>query len=192
MPLVFLLCHWKSKLGGDDATEAQRRASARVVQRRLREINASEPGTPVIVMGDLNENHDEFSRRLAFSALLPDDPFAAAMAINAGALDDFLVLSGEKPPVASHFQHKVPAFYSPWENELEGGSYYYRGQWETIDHFLLSDSLFNRPGWVYSGCEIINQTPFVKADGIPNAYNPRNGLGLSDHLPIMLHLRHVE
>ncbi|MDR3276914.1 MAG: hypothetical protein LBT11_06880, partial [Treponema sp.] len=34
-PLVLFVCHWKSKLGGEDNTEGLRRAAARVAARRL-------------------------------------------------------------------------------------------------------------------------------------------------------------
>ena len=187
-PLVFLLCHWKSKLGGDDKTEPLRRASARVIARRLRELKESEEETPVIVMGDLNENHDEFYRRNAISALLPDDPEAAVMAANAGATNDFLVLSGEKPPIASSFPEHIPVLHSPWYGGIEGGSFYYRDDWETIDHFLLSGELFNSSGWDYADCRTVNHAPFTRSDGAPNTYIPRNGMGLSDHLPLLLFL----
>ncbi len=36
--VVVFTCHWKSKLGGDDATENIRRASARTILRRAREL----------------------------------------------------------------------------------------------------------------------------------------------------------
>ena len=185
-PLVFLLCHWKSKLGGEDATEAMRRSSARVVQRRLRELRESEAETPVIVMGDLNENHDEFYRRSVFSALLPDDPDAAAMAIRAPK--EFLVLSREKPP-RSRFFEGVPALYSPWGEELADGSYCYRDNWETIDHLLLSDALFTGSGWDYADSRVLNHAPFAASNGFPDTYVPRTGRGLSDHLPLLLYLR---
>jgi len=199
-PLVFLLCHWKSKLGNDAATEALRRASARVVQRRLRELKESEPATPVIVMGDLNENYDEFYRHSGtaagfLSALLPDKSGTAAMAAamagmvsNSLAAGEFLVLSGEKPPRIQAFPKDVPALYSPWEGELTGGTFYFRDEWETIDHFLLSESLFDGNGWGYSACHIANHAPFTTAEGFPNSYVPRTGRGLSDHLPLLLFL----
>ena len=197
--LVFLLCHWKSKLGGDNATEAQRRSSARVVQRRLRELKLTEPDTPVIVMGDLNENHDEFYRRSVFSALLPDDPDAAELAARISkeaksclGAADFLVLSGEKPPRSIYFSDDVEALYSPWDDDLTDGSYYYKDSWETIDHVLLSDALFNGQGWEYAGCRVLNQTPFTASSGTPYTYVPRSGRGLSDHLPLLVHLRYSE
>jgi len=188
-PLVFLLCHWKSKLGGEDATEALRRASARIVQRRLRELNESETETPVIVMGDLNENHDEFFRRGFSCALLPDDPGAAVMAHNASDFSlGFLVLSGEKPPRASCFQEEIPALYSPWYEEPEVGSYLFREKWETIDHILLSKALFDGDGWEFTKCRVLDHPPFTASDRSPNSYVPRYGRGLSDHLPLLLNL----
>ena len=195
-PIVLLLCHWKSKLGNIDVTEAQRRSSARVIQRRIRELNETEAGMPVIVLGDLNENHDEYYRRAVFSALLPDDPLAAATAEakkspGASQTQEFLVLSEEKPPRSIYFPEGTPALYSPWNGDLSEGSYHYKGEWETIDHFLLSNALFDGTGWEYSGCRVLNQGPFAAASGIPDAYVPRSGRGLSDHLPLLLYLRDV-
>jgi endonuclease/exonuclease/phosphatase family metal-dependent hydrolase len=184
-PLVFFLCHWKSKLGGD--TEPARRSSARIILRRLQELRLEEPETPVIIMGDLNENYDEFYRQngTLLSALLPDDPDAAKLA--ADRAGESLILSGEKPPLARHFDS--PALYSPWGRELEGGSYYYKAAWETIDHFLLNEALFDGTGWDFESCRVINQSPFVNSAGHPDAYTPRTGRGLSDHLPLVLVLR---
>jgi endonuclease/exonuclease/phosphatase family metal-dependent hydrolase len=193
-PLALFICHWKSKLGGDEETEGQRRASARLILRRLREIEAEAPGTPVLIMGDLNENHDEYYRQAGryVCALLPDDPKAARHAgayRDAAAIQaDFLVLSGLKPPRPSYFAEGVIALYSPWGRELTGGSYFYKDDWETIDHFLLGPALFDGLGWEFEGCETLNIEPFVNAQGTPNLYNTRTGGGLSDHLPLYLSL----
>ncbi|GHV87160.1 endonuclease [Spirochaetia bacterium] len=188
-PLALFICHWKSKIGGDEATEAMRRASARLILRRLREINRERPGTPALVMGDLNENHDEFYRHTGafISALVPDDPQAAELLPN--YQQDFLVLSQNKPPVSAWFGPEAMALYSPWHNELSGGSYYYKKAWETIDHFLLNDALFDGTGWDFKDCALINVRPFTNAKGLPAAYNPRTGAGLSDHLPLLLTLK---
>jgi endonuclease/exonuclease/phosphatase family metal-dependent hydrolase len=198
-PLVLFICHWKSKLGGDDATESLRRASARMLQRRLQEIRAEYPGTPVVIMGDLNENHDEFYRRSGsgIRALLPDDPAAAALVsmstLSVGRQSDFLIISSEKPPRSDYFAGNSIALYSPWENELQynqggAGSYYYKNEWETIDHFLLNDGLFDQKGWDFNACTVLCKEPFINAAGHPNSYNPRTGNGLSDHLPLLLTL----
>jgi endonuclease/exonuclease/phosphatase family metal-dependent hydrolase len=201
-PIALFVCHWKSKLGGEDVTEALRRSAARVVVRRMREIEAAAPGTPVIIMGDLNENHDEFYRRggTVVSALLPDDPRAAelagfrngAAARDGGSRAGYLILSRQKPPSSRYFPPEAAVLYSPWGNELEAGSYRYKNEWETIDHFLLSGPFFDGRDWEFDGCEALRREPFTTAAGFPNSYNPRTGNGLSDHLPLLLTLKFVE
>jgi endonuclease/exonuclease/phosphatase family metal-dependent hydrolase len=202
--LVLFVCHWKSKLGGDEATESTRRASARIILRRIKELAETEPNLPVLVMGDLNENHDEFYRRggTVISALIPDDPRAAEfthlyvldgsdphIAAKIGEVQkDFIILSKNKPPSTRYFPDEVLALYSPWA-EMEDGSFYYRNNWETIDHFLLSPQLFTGSGWDFEHCKVVNSPPFASAKGLPVSYNPRTGYGLSDHLPLFLLLR---
>jgi hypothetical protein len=198
-PLALFICHWKSKLGGDEQTESQRRASARLILRRIREIEAEAPGTPVLIMGDLNENHDEYYRQAGryICALLPDDPKAARHtglhrdggAEAASVQKDFLVLSGLKPPRPAYFAEGAAALYSPWGRELKEGSYFYSNNWETIDHFLLGSAFFDGLGWEFEDCETLKTEPFVNAQGTPSLYNPRTGGGLSDHLPLRLSLK---
>jgi endonuclease/exonuclease/phosphatase family metal-dependent hydrolase len=200
-PMVLFVCHWKSKLGGAGETEPLRMASVRVIQRRIREIRKDYPAIPVVIMGDLNENHDEFYRRgsKAVTALMPDDPSAAAEAGGGemdgekgnGARNDFFVISRNKPPRPVHFPKTTEAFFSPWGTEIQDGSYYYEDRWETIDHVLLSEEFFDAAGWEYESCRVINEEPFTGRRGYPSPYNPRNGTGLSDHLPLLLELRIV-
>jgi endonuclease/exonuclease/phosphatase family metal-dependent hydrolase len=196
--LALFACHWKSKLEGAGTTEILRRASARVITRRLREIQAEQPGTPVIIMGDLNENYDEFYRQAGtvFSALLPDDPKAAELSGFSAAeepetappLPDFLVISRQKPPKLEYFRSGPLAFYSPWGNELQKGSYNYKNEWETIDHFLLTEELFDHQNWDFDSGGVLDKEPFINGNGYPNTYNPRTGYGISDHLPLLLKL----
>ncbi|MCL1928397.1 MAG: endonuclease/exonuclease/phosphatase family protein [Treponema sp.] len=201
-PLVLLVCHWKSKREGEKKTESLRRAGAALVVRRLAEIEAEMAGTPVVIMGDLNENYDEFSRIAAAypCALLPDTNEAAALIRKtpAGArsdFQDFLVLSGDKPPNLNFFTASGGLVYSPWfelEEEMTEnqnnvpGSYYYKDTWETIDHFLLNPALFSGSSLQYGYFRVLSKPPFANAAGHPNTYNPRTGNGLSDHLPIAL------
>jgi endonuclease/exonuclease/phosphatase family metal-dependent hydrolase len=216
-PLVLFVCHWKSKLGGERKTETLRQAGATIIARRLEEIATEEPETPVIIMGDLNVNYDEFARIEAAypCALLPDTDDAAAIIRTIPArrpvrsgFQDFLVISGQKPPRAEFFPTARGVVYSPWleessENqdefgnleELPGngspvpqGSYYYQDRWETIDHFLLNAALFNAPGWQYEQFRVLAKPPFASGEGFPRKYNPKTGSGFSDHLPILLSL----
>ena len=193
------VCHWKSKLGGDDVTENVRKASARVILRRIRELREKEPELGVIVAGDLNENYDEFFRQNSsyISALLPDDPYCAQLTgcrgqggrEDAGQQKDFIVISKNKPPLPVHFPKESVVLFSPWMRDLENGSYFYKHDWETIDHFLISGQFFNNTGWKYVKTAIADFQPFVNASGIPISYNARTGSGLSDHLPLLLTLK---
>jgi endonuclease/exonuclease/phosphatase family metal-dependent hydrolase len=194
--LLIFVCHWKSKLGGDDATENRRRASARIILRRLRELVETEPDLPVVIMGDLNENYDDFYRMggKTISALMPDDPRAAEIA---ETQKDFIVLARNKPPATRYFPSGVITLYSPWfaelrnENDDSSGSYYYKNAWETIDHFLLSPQFFDGTGWEFENARILNFPPFTSAKGSPATYNRRTGSGLSDHLPLLLLLKKI-
>jgi len=203
--LLLFVCHWKSKRGGADETESTRRASARIILRRMRELAATNPNLPVIVVGDLNVTHNEFVRGggTTMRSLMPDNPQAAEFALgytfsgdNPGASvstcefqQDFIVISHNKPPQVQYFPDGVLALYSPWTVEKEGGSFFFRNAWETIDHFLLSAHLFDGIGWEFYDSRVIDVSPFVTAEGLPNAYNPRTGRGISDHLPLMLFLK---
>ena len=199
---VVFACHWKSKLGGDDVTENVRRASARVILRRIRELRVDEPELGVIVAGDLNENYDEFYRQNseAITALLPDDPYCAQLTgcigvngeENSGLQKDFIVLGKNAPPSPVHFPKDAVVLFSPWLHGLENGSYFYKYDWETIDHFLISRQFFDNALWEYEGTRIANDQPFTNASGIPVSYNARTGNGLSDHLPLLLTLKFLE
>jgi endonuclease/exonuclease/phosphatase family metal-dependent hydrolase len=200
-PIVIFICHWKSKLGGDVGTEPLRRDAARVVLRRLKAIKQENPYMPILVLGDLNENHDEFTRHgnELLCALLPDSPEAAKLtgysneSTDDGALkpqgaQDFFILSTEKPPQSAFFSGAEGIFYTPWGTELEKGSYYYSGSWETIDHLLLNKAFFDSNGWEFKDAAVIDGEPFVNTKDEPDQYNTRSGYGLSDHLPLLLTL----
>jgi endonuclease/exonuclease/phosphatase family metal-dependent hydrolase len=187
--LTVFICHWKSKLGGDEQTEKLRREAVRVILRRQKEILRENPGTPILVLGDLNENYDEYYRRggAQICALMPDDPEAAIIAnraipefvdetenaapvseLSGAGTQDFLILSEEKPPCSAFFEKCTGIFYSPWFNEMKNGSYFYSGSWETIDHFLLNENFFKSGAWQFKDCFVIDSEPFVNSKGEPD------------------------
>jgi endonuclease/exonuclease/phosphatase family metal-dependent hydrolase len=195
-PFVLFACHWKSKLGDPEITEMQRRSSAQLALRRIAELERENPKIPIIVMGDLNENHDEFFRSggKTITALLPDDEKAAnlvdAMYSETGnAHQNFFIVGKEKNQEAVYFDFPYNFFYTPWEHELQDGSYVYRENWETIDHFLLRPNVYDGFGWDFSSCRIVAEKPFATEEGNPAAYNPRTGWGTSDHLPLLITLK---
>jgi len=187
--------HWKSKIGGDEATENIRKASARVILRRIRELKESEPQTGFIIAGDLNENYDEFYRRGSnfICALIPDDPFCVTLSkIETEGQKDFIIITGNKPPEPIYFPKNSFSLFSPWISDLQNGSYFYSYNWETIDHFLISDHFFDNSGLELDKVFIVDFEPFTNANGFPVSYNAKTGHGLSDHLPLVLVLKKGE
>jgi hypothetical protein len=90
-----------------------------------------------------------------------------------------------------YFPQGSIVLFSPWFGSLENGSYFYGGNWETIDHFLVSPQFFDDTGWEYDVAEVANYPPFTNANGRPVSYNARTGAGLSDHLPLIMSLKMV-
>ncbi|MFQ3621815.1 MAG: endonuclease/exonuclease/phosphatase family protein, partial [Spirochaetales bacterium] len=60
--LTVFLCHFKSKSEGAEATEQNRVTSAEVIRRRMKELLEIDSSKEIVVLGDLNENIDEFDR----------------------------------------------------------------------------------------------------------------------------------
>jgi hypothetical protein len=169
--LVILVCHWKSKLGRLEESRALRYGAAALVRRVSGEIRAEreaegKPAVPILLAGDFNQTAAEF-----FGG---DFPFPVTR--------DRADVRQSRPGM------DAPLFWTPWGTELDGGSYYYRGEWESIDHFFLSSAFFDGNGWDYGGVEVLSGAPWTGNSGIPQPFNPRTGSGLSDHLPLLLTL----
>jgi len=113
--LFLFVCHWKSKLGNPSETEAIRRASAELVNRRIHELSLEHPDTPplVLVAGDLNENVDEYSRQGGsfLTALMPAD--TSPEAFIEGTPSAFIKLTGSpsalSAPTAPNAAMSAPA-----------------------------------------------------------------------------------
>lgn len=181
--LVLFNSHWKSKSGGAEETENLRRAAAALVRRRLEEVGLREPSLSLMVAGDLNECADEWCRvdGRYQTALKPYEDFAA----EAGSDRQALYLTGDFSSISEEPQTGV--LFSPW---LEGcdfsGSYAYKGEWETIDHFLLNRSFSNGEGIEYRGFQVLHPDELLNSDGYPWAWTSYSGSGYSDHLPLLL------
>jgi endonuclease/exonuclease/phosphatase family metal-dependent hydrolase len=209
--LHLFVCHWKSKLGDPEDTEIVRRAGAQLVNRRIVELSRQQAGTEplVLVVGDLNENADEYTRQGSrfVTALMPaeivmgdcpDSNHAASIVASTDLFRNaalrpcsFINLTGSMSDVCIPVTGPI-TLYCPWYTTVWNGSYAYRGSWETIDHILLSPGFFNGTGWEYTGFSVIDCTPFCNETGFPNSFNPRTGSGVSDHLPIMADFHRLE
>ncbi len=185
--------HWKSKTGGVEVTAPARRLAAKVLVERVREILISVPSADLLVLGDLNENLDEWNRigRRYLTATLADEVpgtefdtegwerqtlFVTPAQSNTGLQEDRLVL------------------YDPWYEipAKQRGSSVYQGRWQTPDRLLLSAGLFDEAGFTYrrNSFRVIREEFLLDpGSGFPLRWRAgARDTGYSDHLPLRVTL----
>jgi len=79
--------------------------------------------------------------------------------------------------------------YTVWPDSEVEGSYRFRGEWESIDHFLLNRELMNRDDFYFSGFYVDNRGLLLNSSGDIKKWNSDFRTGYSDHLPIILKLK---
>lgn len=197
VPLHLFDDHWKSKAGGVRSTEPSRLESAGLVAKRIRDLLREEPGARIIVAGDMNENCDEYQMigRGYQTALMaarektpPTYAEASLFLLDLGALSRNRHGFGTGLGAGGRL-----LLYEPWFElpPSERGSYYYQGEWETMDHILLSVGLLDSQGLRYrKGSFRVVRLPFLLLpDGTPREWTHLKGQrGYSDHLPLLVAL----
>ena len=154
--LVVLANHWKSRIPTPEATEPQRKLAADTLAKRLKELQEREDQPLVLAVGDFNTS-------IELSRPWPNPSLSGSL---------------EKTVIGS------VNLTDPWKLAGEPhGSYFYRGQWNALDHmFVLSSSLLTGD-WVASDFHPVRYAPK------PLAWGPRTRDGVSDHFPLLLVLR---
>jgi len=198
--VVVFNCHWKSKSQGAEQSEPMRIAAASLLNTLLQENAASSPSCPVIIAGDLNECIDEWSLcgGAYQTALMPSsmsgDGAGLPIESDFSGSEFFgasLYVSGFFEEVTVHDGTSV--LFSPWLRNCEyPGSYVYRGEWERIDHFLLSSHFSDQTGVEYEGFAVADDQRLLNDDGFPLRWVPEMETGYSDHLPILLYCGMVD
>lgn len=161
-PLTVFVNHWKSKSGGAESSEIWRKRQEKLLARLMKKAKGKNKA--VLATGDFNKDISEFD------ILNGEEVFSAERGKSLAKAN--VILHGEEDF----------AVYSPWILETSeytsGGSYWYKNEWERIDHFFaagdieLTDFCAESEGeWAYE-------------DGHPRRYQLWNGKGYSDHLPI--------
>lgn len=176
--LHILLCHLPSRREGARRTEPYRRAVARRMRQICDSLYTADPLAHILVMGDFNG--------------LPHDA--------ATALD--LAAALELPHDPSSLSARELRLYNLSATSPEGtppGSYYYRGRWEQIDQFIVSESLILGPGRLryVLGSARNYAPPYLghrpKCAGYLAPWSTYRGThytgGYSDHYPIVLSLQ---
>lgn len=151
--------HWKSKSGGEETSKIWRDWQETVLAHRIAELKAR--GGTAIICGDFNRNADEFI--LDFST----SENTLLRYIN--------IKTGNKEVVKVH---------SPWFNSdgtyvSQTGSYYYKDNWERIDHIFCTGNAR------ISAFGPRAQSPWANENKTPFSYKIYSGTGYSDHLPVM-------
>ncbi len=194
--VCLLVCHWKSKKEGAEATEPARRAAAALIARRVRQLAVERPELPVVVCGDFNESPDEYLRneRAYPTAFMPAgivSPPSAAEGESLFVLDSFQAAAdavGSDGQAGNSSMTRVMLF-SPW-SELPGGfSIAYQKKGEQFDGFFLNSALADAKGLEYGGFAVATDAKLLDAAGLPREWNGREGF--SDHLPVRLEIRHM-
>ena len=159
--VCLLINHWPSKKGGDEA-DVRRLQIAQRLRSLMLDLQAKHPGAAIIAMGDMNSTADE-------------QAIAEGMAFGNDSIN---------PDGIRNLTLRLP---KDW------GSHKYQGSWNYIDQvFLLADSR-----WLVGSLKLIRHkhllTDESRQPGVrPKRTNqgPRYEGGLSDHLPLLLRLKH--
>lgn len=167
-----LVNHWKSKSGGEEESSIWRDWQEAQLSNRIAKL-AEEGSAPCIICGDFNRDAKEFCLTGGGAAGAGGGTYSSG----GGTYGGNVILRGEGGI-------KV---YSPWFTESgsfssETGSYYYKGNWERIDH------IFSYGKVRISGFSPRASAPWANEDKTPNAYKIYSGSGYSDHLPIMANI----
>ncbi len=176
--LVLFNNHWKSKIPSPQESEPLRIAMAEVLLRRIVELGSS--NYAIVVGGDFNESYKE--------NLLVRGAYPTAISLGGGGRIEL-----EPIPESLGAYSSIGTLYTPWLLEPSGiGSFWYGGEWEHIDQFMINHVLLNGEGIEYSRFSVVNPPFLLTEKGYPYRWSVATLRGYSDHLPILLDLEVVE
>jgi endonuclease/exonuclease/phosphatase family metal-dependent hydrolase len=173
--------HWKSKSG----PESMRIQSAKVLKKRLEELDEDEP---YILMGDFNSHHEEYK---TFVKSRKHNDTEGITGINhiLKTIDD-----DQNPITYASLQSNDDSLYNLWYElpEDQRWSHEYRGHHEGLDNMIISPSLADGKGLEYvRGSFGRFDAPYLFYKGKPYRWQqsrkfPKHhlGEGYSDHLAI--------
>jgi endonuclease/exonuclease/phosphatase family metal-dependent hydrolase len=162
--LAVFCCHWKSRSGGTAETEDSRLLQSRQCAFMYHRIRAQSPGAMIIFAGDFNQT-------------------AGAPCLSRQPQQDRLWIT---PPDGA--QPDMPGLVDMNDIFIHEGSYVYRGNWELIDHILVSPEMLISPRPAAASFAVFRRDFFLNRFGYPKPYRGSGGTGYSDHLPLVLKL----
>lgn len=175
--------HWKSRGGGQMATEAGRILASEVLCRRIRELR-EEGVKNLIVTGDLNGSCEDYRTGGNQCAQIPVEEIFNI------PWENSLIVSYDIADIMMETSKVV--LYSSWNDMDAEGSYFFQNRWMKLDHFLLDRGLFDNKGLEYmdSACVILPENS--DDEGFPKVWEAWRESGCSDHFPLFLALEILE
>ncbi len=172
-PFYFMVAHWPSRLGGQQASEPRRVAAAQVMRHAIDSVLVANPATKVVVMGDLN-----------------DDPTDRSVAV---------VLGGKQKVK----DLQPGDMFNPYlEMFRKGhGTLAYQDGWNLFDNIVVSENLVNAPhgtwrlikteenkfyGNIFRAKYLFQQEGQYKGYPLRTYVGENFQSGYSDHLPVYI------
>ena len=164
----FFVCHFPSMIGGERPSEWRRKRVAATVRERVDSIFALNPAAAIVIMGDLNGKANTPAQKV-LGTRSSDKRWSKGHLYNTG-------------------------YYLLKKNY---GSYRYKGNWQTIDHLILSEGILaGKGGWkadrrlrIYAPAFLLEEDKtYFGNKPCPTYRGPRYIGGYSDHLPIYIDL----
>lgn len=160
--------HWPSRYGGELESEPNRIAAAKIVKQATDSIFNLNIKSKIIIMGDFN-----------------DHPSSKSLVHELNVIKEWKTArAGSLYNLCAQFEKK------------EEGTYKFQGNWEILDHMIVSGELLNKKSTTKtskSDIHICKESFLLKKD--KTGYAPKRcflgtsfAAGFSDHLPIYLDL----
>lgn len=178
--LILFNNHWKSRSGGQLATEEARIMSSAVLTRRIGELR-TQGYHNVIVAGDLNGSCDDYRPGGHQTAQIPVQDMESVSWKNS------IFISSDKQDTLISGEKVI--LYSPWAGMDAPGSYYFQNRWMKLDHFLLDRGLFDGQGLDFLEADCLNLPILSDDSGQPFSWESWRSAGVSDHFPLYLSLK---
>lgn len=167
--LDVFICHLPSRSGGTKETEPYRLHAMRILKTEADSILRNRLRPQVIIMGDFNDSPSDKSVREVLKAGPPSPTLAPA------------------PLKLYHLLARKAA-------SKGFGTYKYQGEWEVLDHLIVSGTLLESSGHFFTNEEKADvcRLPFLltedKKYGGREPFRTYKGMkyqgGISDHLPV--------
>ena len=182
-PLTLIVNHWKSRWGAREESDRKRMEIATATGAKVKQLLAQEPETPVLVIGDFNDNYDDPTPILGLGA--------------APTLKAFL--ASTPAPLLLNLHALLPP--------AERGTLYYRkaDTWNSFDAMIASRAMLDVSAegdtrrWMVDtdSYEVFRHPLLLDKDARPKSFrrfkNREKGYfeyrtGYSDHFPVRVRL----